>query len=308
MVTTGTTAAASQNSLLPRSETSQPDLEKVRVTSPEPSSDARISIIGIGTVSVMQMTREAETALRTVDALYVLHAQSLVLDYLRDRYEAPVIDLSVAYAEEKPRRRTYHEIAQVVMEAAVEGSGRHVAYVTSGHPLVLVTPSQLILQTAKEQSVPVDIVPGVSSLDMVWADLKFDPGPDGALMFDATSLLLRRYPLIPTVPLFLWQVNSVETALYSTHKNRPERFTRLQKYLLDYYPADHVATLVHSASFPITRTEIADIKVSDLGTLAEIATSQHILYVPPVARQEVADQELAAGVSSVEHLHRLIDK
>jgi hypothetical protein len=56
------------------------------------------------------------------------------------------------------------------------------------------------------------------------------------------------------------------------------------------------------------RREIADITVGDLGILAEIATSQHILYIPPVARQKVADEKLAAGVSSVDHLHRLIDK
>ncbi|MGP4114852.1 SAM-dependent methyltransferase [Streptomyces sp. 4N509B] len=278
------------------------------MTVPSPSTSARITIVGIGTVSVMQMTKEADAALANVDALYVLHAQSIVLDYLRRHYDAPVTDLSVTYAEDKPRRQTYHEVAQAVMDAATEGAGRHVAYVTSGHPLVLVTPSQLILKAAEKRTIPVAIVPGLSSLDTVWADLRFDPGPDGAMMFDATSLLLRRYTLDSTVPLFLWQVNTVETSLFSTHKNRPERFTRLQEYLLRFYPADHVAKLVHSASFPISRAEVRDVPIGEMGILAEIATSQHILYVPPVVRRQIVDMELSAGVSSVAHLDRLIDR
>ncbi|SFD60205.1 SAM-dependent methyltransferase [Streptomyces aidingensis] len=278
------------------------------MTVPEKSGAARISLVGIGTVSVMQMTHEAESVLRVADALYVLHAQSLVLDCLRERYEAEVVDLSTAYAENKARRQTYHEVAGAVIGAATSGAGRHVAYVTSGNPLVLVTPSQLILAEAERRGIPVDVVPGVSALDTVWSDLRFDPGPDGALMFEATSLLLRRYPLVPTVPLFLWQVNTVETSLYSTHKNRPERFARLRKYLEQFYPSDHRTRLVHSASFPFTRPEIADIPISELGILAEVATSQHILYVPPVHRQPIADEGLARAVSSVEHLETLIDR
>lgn len=184
---------------------------------------ARISLVGIGTVSVLQMTREANSVLQSADAI------------------------------------------------------------------------------------PIDVIPGVSSLDTVWADLKFDPGPDGMLMFETTSLLLRQYPLIPTVPLFLWQVNSVETALYSTYKSRPERFERLQNYLLQFYPAPHVGKLVHSASFPITKAEIFDVPLGNLCMLADVATSQHILYVPPLARQPIIDEELYAGISSVEHLRSLTD-
>lgn len=266
-----------------------------------------ISLLGIGTVSLMHMTREADSVLRAAAVLYVLHAQSLVLDYLRQQYDADVIDLSSAYAEGKPRIQTYEEVAQTLLDGATRNGGQRVVYVTSGHPLVLVTPSQLILAGAEQWGIPVDVVPGVSSLDTVWADLRFDPGPDGALTFEATSLLLRQYPLIPTVPLFLLQVTSVETALYSTHKNRPERFERLRDYLLHYYPADHISKLVHSPSFPITRTEIIDVPLGKLTTLAEVATSQHILYVPPVTRQPIVNEELRADVSSVEHLHRLTE-
>ena len=270
-------------------------------------SEARIALVGIGTVSVMQITREAEAALRAASTFYVLHAQSLVLDYLRSEYEAEVIDLTPAYEEKKQRDETYRQVAQAVVAGASEGRGRRVAYVTSGHPLVLVTPSQLILRSAREVDIPVDIVPGVSSLDTVWADLRFDPGRQGVLMFEATSLLLRRYPLIPTVPLFLWQINSLETSLYSTRKNRPERFTGMKKYLLEYYPADHVAYLVHSASFPITRAEVVNVTVGELEELADVATSQHILYIPPVREQEIADGDLLARVTSQEHLAQLTE-
>lgn len=277
------------------------------MTTPEETGRAHISLVGIGTVGIMQLTREADAVLRAARAFYVLHAQSLVLEFLRDRYDADVIDLSPAYEEDKPRSRTYNEVARTVLDGATLDGGRRVAYVTSGHPLVLVTPAQLILKEANEKRITVEVIPGVSSLDTVWADLRFDPGPDGVLMFEATSLLLRQYPLIPTVPLFLWQVNSVETSLYSTHKNKPERFARLQDYLLRYYPSDHVGKLVHSASFPITHAEIVSVPLGKLGILADVATSQHILYVPPVERKAIIDKALRAATSSTDHLHGLIE-
>jgi hypothetical protein len=256
----------------------------------------------------MQMTGEADSVLRDADALCVLHVQNLVVEHLRNTYDSNAVDLSTAYAEDKPRGQTYAEVAEAVIEAATANGGRHVAYVTSGHPLVLVTPSQLIMREAERRGIPVEVVPGVSSLETVWADLRFDPGPDGALMFEATSLLLREYPLLPTVPLFLWQPNTVETSLYSTHRNRPSRFSRLQGYLQRFYPADHAMRLVHSASLPLTKPENVDLRIRDMGALAEVATSQHILYVPPVKRQPVVNENLAQGLASVEHLDALIDR
>ena len=263
---------------------------------------------GSGTVSALQMTIEAEDVLRAADSLYILHVQHLMVEHLRKEYDSDAVDLTGAYAEDKPRRRTYEEVAEAVIKAATEGGGKHVAYATAGHPLVLSTPSQLIMHEADRQGIPVEVIPGVSSLDTVWADLRFDPGPAGMVMFEATSLVLRQWPLTNTVPLFLWQVNTVETSLYSTHKNKPSRFNRLQDYLLRYYPADHEARLVHSASFPFTEPEIKTVRLGDLGVLAKIATSQHILYVPPVGQQPVADRELAANLSSVDHLETLIER
>jgi hypothetical protein len=63
------------------------------------------------------------------------------------------------------------------------------------------------------------------------------------------------------------------------------RFSRLEGYLRRYYPADHAMRLVHSASFPFTRPEIVDLRICDMGALAEVAMSQHISCVPPVKRQ-----------------------
>ena len=68
------------------------------------NSSAHSSLVGIGAVSVLQITHEAKSVLEAADVLYVLHAQSLVLDYLREHYDVTdVVDLSVAYDEDKPR-------------------------------------------------------------------------------------------------------------------------------------------------------------------------------------------------------------
>jgi siroheme synthase len=63
------------------------------------------------------------------------------------------------------------------LDGAILDGGRRVAYVTSGHPLVLVTPAQLILKKANEERITVDVIPGVSSLDTVWADFRVRSRP-----------------------------------------------------------------------------------------------------------------------------------
>ncbi len=80
----------------------------------------------------------------------------------------------------------------------------------------------------------------------------------------------------------------------------------MQDYLLRYYPSDHVGKLVHSASFPITHAEIVSVPLGKLGILANVATSQHILYVPP-ERKPIIDKALRAATSSTDHLHGLIE-
>lgn len=75
-------------------------------------------------------------------------------------------------------------------------------------------------------------------------------------MFAATSLLLCEWPLCNTVPLLLWQVNTVETSLYPTHENLPQEVRPPAGPPPAVPPADHEARLVHSARFPFTQPGI----------------------------------------------------
>src|SRR6185369_17226194 len=184
-----------------------------------------IWIVGLGIQTACQLTREVEHALRDSQEVLYLDtgaATHSVLESLCPRV-TPLYWQS--YSEDHARIGAYQHMAAAVIEAA-----RHhppVAFAIHGHPLVAVNAPFLVLEMAKEFDLRVRVLPCISAIDTVLADLRIDPVVSGIQMYEATDLLLRRRPLQPDVPAILWQIGPLETALHSTQPSRPERFHRL---------------------------------------------------------------------------------
>ena len=191
--------------------------------------------MGLGIVSVRQLTREAESAMR--ESNEVLYASDAIgieghLRTLCDRVtEVYVSTLS----EGEERLPKYNKIAARVLDAALDHPP--VTFAIAGHPLVFVYPTQQILKVADDLGLRVKVLPGISSMDTMFIDLELDPGTLGVQMYETTGLLLQRRVLQPDVPCFLWQVGSVETRLFTRSPSLPHRFARLQAYLTRVLPA-----------------------------------------------------------------------
>src|SRR5882762_1393677 len=107
-----------------------------------------------------------------------------------------------------------------------------------GHPLVYSLPPFIVMAAAEVIGLRTKVMAGISSMDTLFVDLKFDPCTQGLQMYEATDLLLRHRPILPDVPCFIWQIGTVESRLYSETFSKPERFRRIRGYLLRFYPAD----------------------------------------------------------------------
>ena len=257
-------------------------------------------IVGLGIVSVRQVTREAESAMRrSNEILYVSDAIG-IHGYLQELCEK-VTEVYVSILREGEERLSkYNRIAAMVIEAALDHPP--VSFAVSGHPLVFVYPSQQILAVADDLGLRVKVLPGISSFDSMIVDLQLDPGTRGVQMFETTALLLQQRPLYPDVPCFLWQIGSVETRLFTRAPSLPGRFVRLQNHLLKYYPADHKVKIVYSSSHPLAAPSTLEFRIDEMHLHAAHIHPGATLYLPPAAPAEVKDTELAQLVDSLDHL------
>ena len=147
----------------------------------------------------------------------------------------------------------YEHMAARVVEAALDHPP--VTFAIHGHPLVAAHPPFLVLELAKALELAVEVLPGISAIDTILADLRLDPVVHGVQMYEATDLLLRRRPLQPDVPAIIWQIGPLETALHSDRVSKPERFTRFVGHLRQFYPARHEVVAIYCSRIRFCRRQ-----------------------------------------------------
>jgi hypothetical protein len=152
----------------------------------------------------------------------------------------------------------------------------------------------MVLGSAKFLGLRTKVLPGISSLDTLFVDLGFDPCTQGVQMYEATDLLLRRRPIQPDVPCFIWQIGAIGSRLYSEALSTAARFSHIRDYLLQFYPL-----------VPSTITEFT------LDTIEDKAAELHqgvTVFIPPMKIREVQDCALLQSMDEVEYLRELTIK
>ena len=253
------------------------------------SSPFDIAIVGLGIVGVHQITREVEETIQRCRHTFVIDGGFGVVPYLKTIC-AEVTSLLPFYERGKERMPTYRRMAAEVINGAINDSP--VCFATYGHPLVYCYPAILILRAAKLLNLRVEALPGISSLDTLFVDLGFDAATDGLQMYETTDLLLRRRPIQNDVPCILWQVDAIARPTYETDRRSADQFSPLQSYLLQFYPLDHLITLVLSKTFPLQESIVETYRLGTLAADLERGPQSGNLYIPPVRRRAIADYQL----------------
>jgi uncharacterized protein YabN with tetrapyrrole methylase and pyrophosphatase domain len=261
-----------------------------------------IYVVGLGIVSVRQITREAEDAIRSSRTVLYVDAGFGVHDYLRSLCPN-VENLITEYQEGSLRIETYRAMAARVVEAALDDPP--VTFAVYGHPTFFVYPSELIRRSAPLLGLGVEVLPGISTIDTVSIEVGIDVGMTGLQVHDATGLLLVRRRLDPQVPCILLQVDAVETAFYTAGRSVPARFRRLQAHLLEFYPPEHILINVRSSTFPLFPSDTEPIPLGELPERLASSGATGTLYIPPVSVATFADEDLAAAVNDIAHLREV---
>lgn len=262
-----------------------------------------IYITGLGIRTVEHATDELVSTLRRCEEVLFVDTGVATAAWLATLCPRVTDLYAESYGERRSRVNAYEHMAARVLEAALDHPP--VAFAMQGHPLVYSTAPFLIREAAALLDLQVEVLPGISSLDCLFAELWLDPCHDGLQMYEATDLLLRHRPIQPDVPLLLWQVGNVETRLHSGRASRPERFDRLRARLLQTYPADHPVTVFFSRPHPLVPSTRRVLPLGELGAEPDLLHPGVTLYLPPVAIRPVEDVELLRLIDDPAHLRRI---
>jgi hypothetical protein len=260
-------------------------------------------IAGLGLQTVVQTTREVEAAIRRSREVLFLDTGVATKPFLETLCSRVTPLYEQSYSEGRPRVNAYEHMAARVMDAALDHPP--VTFAIHGHPLIAAHPPFLILELAHALELQVAVLPGISAIDAILADLRLDPVVHGVQMYEATDLLLRRRPLQPDVPAIIWQIGPIETCLHSMRVSRPERFARFIAHLQQFYPPQHEVVAIYCSPHPILPPAIFRFALEDMGQYAGEIHSGFTLYVPPTASRPIQDYDLLAKLYNVDHLRNI---
>ena len=232
-----------------------------------------LTIVGLGPGQLDDLTRRAWRVIENAPVVYVRTAEHPCVQNL----PAVVRTFDDVYETVPDFASVYAEIAQRVLEAARAGD---TVYAVPGDPLVAESTVVQLLDKAQAESIPVEIVSGISFVEPSMALLGVD-AIDGLQILDAIGIAALHHPPInPDYPALLGQVYSRDLA------------SNLKLTLMNQYPDDFEVTLIHAAGSPDA--------VIERVPLYQIDRSDHIkhltaLYVPALG-----------GMSSFEQFQEII--
>ena len=258
-------------------------------TNAHPTFD--IALVGMGIRSVGHLTLEAVQVLAECKTGFVVSMEQEDVDAFRDALLAcinngydipPLQSLSDAYQKERIRSENYLEAARKVIDAVSDQ--RPVAFLTPGHPMVLDSVSQAILEGARKQLYKVKIVNGVSCIDSILSTLQAELAP-GIQIFEASCAMWMNTSLDPRVACLLLQTSVLGTLFPTADQDHlTQAWLRLRDYLGRFYPLDHTIFAVRTEDAFDQPSTIYSCSIASLGESPEKIPLGSSLYIPALSK------------------------
>lgn len=233
-------------------------------------------VVGSGIKGVGQITLETEGWIRQSDiVLYCVSDPATAFWIEKNSQEA--IDLYTLYANGKRRIETYNQMVEAMLVPMRQG--KSVCGVFYGHPGVFVYPSHQAIAIARSEGYKAGMLPGISALDCLFADLGIDPSRFGCQTFEATDLLLRKRQISTDGHVIIWQIGCVGDLGFNFAGYDARNLGILTDYLLQSYPPEHFVTVYEAAQYPVCSPKILKLPLKKL-TETKV-TGISTLYIPP---------------------------
>lgn len=225
------------------------------------------SLVVVGTgIGAAQLTTEARAEIAGAEDVFFLVGDPV--SELAVLELAPLArSLAGCYENGGPGREAYERMVELILAPA--RAGRRVCAAFYGHPGVFVLPSREAIARARAAGIEARMLPAVSALDCLFADLAVDPAASGCQMYEAGDFVRRRPAIEPAAALILWQPGVVES--------RAELAAAVSRW----YPELHEVVVYEASPYPGVAPVIERIRLGDLA--AAQLTQRSTVYVPPLA-------------------------
>jgi hypothetical protein len=245
------------------------------------SRRAELYILGAGVSFPEHLTIETIEILTACGHIYT-NLQQPRLRGLPEDIRVKCKSLWHLYRDGRPRSENYKDTVRAIVAAVTKQ--RSVAWLVPGHPVVFDSVSQALLQESRKRRWKTRLIPAISCLDTMLAELGYDPSA-GLLIHDATTLVKLKIALMPEAATFLFQ--PAVFGSYLTHTSpryRGPDLKPLRDHLRKFYAADHACAFIHSAATAGARTGTTWVKLADLAATPFKAIAGSTLFVPPAKR------------------------
>jgi uncharacterized protein YabN with tetrapyrrole methylase and pyrophosphatase domain len=219
-------------------------------------------VVGTG-IGAAQLTTETRAELAAAEEVLFL-----VGDPISERAVLELAPSARSLAElydVGARKKGYDAMTQAILGPAREG--KRVCAAFYGHPGLFVWPAREAIRQAREEGIPARMVPAVSSLDCLFADLDVDPAATGCQIYEAGDLVKRRPAIERRTALVVLQAGVVDSV------------DDLARTLADRYGRSHELVVYEASPYPGVAPRVERVALTALAatTLSERST----VYVPP---------------------------
>jgi tetrapyrrole methylase family protein / MazG family protein len=225
-----------------------------------------INLVGLGPGALHHVTLEAIETLESSDVIFVRGGKhhpvpnALLARGKNVVFLGPLYHIAMRHAE------VYEVITDVVLTAS--RLYRNTTYAVPGNIFVFETACDLIRRRAEAASVPLKLVPGISSIEAIYAVLGVDPGA-GLAILDGGALADTYAPRLASIVLQPWS------------KLDPESITHVKAILGAHVPEEHPITIVSNVGFDGADFTRVDGTIGELDRLVgSIDPDWAAFYVP----------------------------
>lgn len=256
----------------------------------------RLVIMGSGIQSAGFSIGDEER-IRSADRVFYCVADPPTQVWIR-KLRPDAYDMYVLYSDTKVRYHTYMQMTEAMLHYVRRGES--VVAVFYGHPGVFVLSTHRAVTIARREGHEATMLPAVSALDCLCADLGVDPAYPGLQTFEATEMLLRQREPDITVHVVLWQVGCIGEMGYRRRGYLNANFPVLVDYLEQFYGPKHELTHYIAARYPTLPPTIARHSIRQLRDARVQSTINGLstFYIPPgTARQTNAEMARRLGLA-----------
>ena len=256
----------------------------------------RLVLVGAGVAAVSHMTLEAIGHIKAADIVFYHATNGVAAAHIRE-LNSNVVDLRQYHEDEKVRKVTYIQMAELMLRQV--RLGKNVVGVFHGHPGVLVMAARRALAIAEVQGYETHLLPAVSSIDCLFADLRVDPANYGVQILKAGSVLEGEVPLATAGHVVILQVGFVGDPTFSFSGFKHTQHALFFERLIEKYGDQHEAVYHFAANLPGFEPRIIPRPLAEyLDPQLWATMGPGTLYLPPLGmtlRAVITEESLNNG-------------